>query len=137
MIEPLCRKGHIVSVSPTNVVVHLSRSTACESCAASGKCGGASANKTTVDVPISPNKQYKVGQEVAIVVKQFPALWAVWWSYGCPLVLLLFTLVGVASFTGRELLAASSALLVLVPYYLLLWLFRKRMAHKVKYEITG
>ena len=60
---------------------------------------------------------------------------AVWFSFGLPLLLMLAVLVGVMVMTGDERIAAASALSVLFPYFIGLFLLRDRMRKGFDFKI--
>ena len=57
------------------------------------------------------------------------------YGYLLPLILMVIALVGVLKATHSEGAAALSALGVLVPYYVVLYLFRNKLKNKLSFSI--
>lgn len=88
-----------------------------------------------MDVRCADSAAYQTGQEVVVYATRDVARLALLLGFVLPFVLLLGVLVVVLRLTGNEGVAALSALGSLVPYYLLLWLFRDRVGRYVSFQI--
>jgi sigma-E factor negative regulatory protein RseC len=60
---------------------------------------------------------------------------AVLMGYGLPLVVLVGSIILFLSLLNHEGLAALLSILMLVPYYLILYLFRKRLQKEFRFRI--
>ena len=60
---------------------------------------------------------------------------ALLWGFGLPFLLLVGVLVLVLLLTGSESLAGLLSLASLLPYYLLLWLLRDKMARRLSFQL--
>lgn len=76
-----------------------------------------------------------MGQEVTVNFKESSGFTALFWGYILPFILVLFTLIITLEITNNELTAGMLSLIVLVPYYILLYLFRHRLKKVFKFEI--
>ena len=88
-----------------------------------------------MDVRCADSAVYRPGQEVVVYASRDVARLALLLGFVLPFVVLLGVLVVVLRLTGNEGVAALSALGALVPYYLLLWLFRDRVGQYVSFQI--
>ena len=110
----------------------------CASCEISGSCSLADLKEKIIEVQQSGGEKFKSGQQVMIVMKQSLGTWAVLLGYVFPLIVVvtgLFIFVGSGIDQG---LSAISAIALLIPYYLILYLakdfIRKRFTYTVRPE---
>ena len=118
--------GVIDSIDGDRAHVRIMSESACASCHAKGACSAADQEEKFIDVPLH-GIQYQTGDPVRVEVSGNLGMKAVALGYVYPFLLLMAVLVGLLSFGVAELRAGIWALLSLVPYYLLLSLFKKRI----------
>lgn len=135
MSRKICHEGVIDSIEEGCVHVRILQSTACGTCKVAGYCNAAEAKEKLIDVYTTHATSYQVGDAVTVSTSQDVVAHALLWAFGLPLVLMITVLVLVLWQTGNEGLAAQSSLLVLVPYYGLLFLLRHRMRRQMTFEI--
>ena len=93
----------------------------CESCRAKAACG-VSENRKEIEV-FDSGGSYALNEPVEVVLKKDLGNKAVFWAYIFPFLLMLSTLL-TASLFVREWIAGVLSLLILAPYYLLVFLLR-------------
>lgn len=135
MSQKIRHEGIIDSIEEGCVHVRILQSTACAACKVAGYCNAAEAKEKLIDVYTARSTTYQVGDTVTVSFSQSMAAHALLWAFGLPLVLMIVVLVLVLWQTGNEGLAAQSSLLVLVPYYGVLFLLRHRMCQQMTFEI--
>ena len=135
MSQKIRHDGIVDSIEEGCVHVRVLQSTACGACKVAGYCNAAEAKEKLIDVYTIRAANYQVGDTVTVSVSQSMASRALMWAFGLPLVLMIVVLVFVLWQTGNEGLAAQSSLLVLIPYYGLLFLLRHRMRQQIFFEI--
>ena len=135
MSQKIRHEGIIDSIEEGCVHVRILQSTACGTCKVAGYCHAAEAKEKIIDVYTTHAKTYQVGDTVTVTTSQAVATRALLWAFGLPFILMIVVLVLVLWQTGNEGLAALSSLLVLVPYYGLLFLLRHRMRQQMAFEI--
>ena len=135
MSQKIRHYGIVDSIEEGRVHVRILQSTACGACKVAGYCNAAEAKEKLIDVFTARATNYQVGDTVTVSVSQSMASRALMWAFGLPLVLMIVVLVFVLWQTGNEGLAAQSSLLVLIPYYGLLFLLRHRMRQQIYFEI--
>ena len=123
----ITHSGKVVAVNPQFVTVEILSSAACASCHAAGVCGMGEYQKKAIQVPASMREEYAVGEEVDVILKATMGLKAVWLAYVVPLVILLAAVLGLTALGCGELVAAASGIGAVAVYYLLIYLFRKRL----------
>lgn len=114
--------------------VKIESVSACASCHAKGVCSAADQEEKYLDVPLY-NTRHQQGDPVVVQVAKRLGFRAVALGYVYPFLLLMVVLVGMLAAGARELNAGIFALLSIVPYYLLLYLFRKRITSTFTFSI--
>ena len=108
----------------------------CAACKVAGYCNAAESKEKIVDVFCSLAAQkLTVGQTVTVTASRQVATQALLWAFGLPFLLMVSVLIMILKWTGSEGLAALSGLGVLIPYYIVLWLFRGRMRDMLAFTI--
>lgn len=136
MINEIKHRGTVESINGSHLRVRILQTSACSSCSAKGHCNAAESKEKLIDICDVAATSYQVGQPVMVVGATSMGMQAVWLAFGVPFLLLLGTLFLTMHFTnGDEALSALIALAILVPYYLLVFLFKKRLAKRFKFTI--
>jgi len=135
MSQKIRHEGVVDSIEEGCVHVRILQSTACGACKVAGYCHAAEAKEKLIDVYTTRATTYQVGDAVTVSTSQKVVARALLWAFGLPFVLMIAVLLLVLWQTGNEGLAAQSSLLVLVPYYGLLFLLRHRMRRQMTFEI--
>jgi sigma-E factor negative regulatory protein RseC len=125
--------GIVKNVDNSSVQVGISSSPACSGCHAEGYCGISGKEEKIVDIKgkydVSP------GDNVTIMMEQSTGYKAVVLSYLIPLVIIIFCLVILNLFSINELTAGLISILLLVPYFLSLYLFRKKISRTFTFTL--
>lgn len=127
-------EGIVERIAGTQVRVRFVAHSACSACHAKGVCSISNSEEKYVDV-IHANPVLAEGEHVEVILEQSQGFKAVWYGYGLPLVILLAVIFILYGVTGREGLAALAGLGSLLPYYLLVFLFRKRITRSIEFKI--
>ena len=114
--------------------VKINSESACSACHAKGVCGAADQEEKFLDVPLS-GASYKTGEQVHVQVARRLGFKAVALGYFYPFLLLMAVLILLILIGVSELKAGSLALLSILPYYLILYLFRKRIESTFTFSI--
>ena len=128
-------RGVIESVMQQCVIVSIAQETACSTCVAAQLCHSSDKREKHMEIPCNNASSYRVGQEVTIVGKLGLGLRATFFAYVIPVVLLMTVLIAVARLTGNEGWGAVAALGSLIPYYIILYIFRNHMQRKFTFSI--
>jgi sigma-E factor negative regulatory protein RseC len=120
------QKGTVEEFTGHNIRVKIHREASCGHCGAKGLCYIGEGTERIVEISdFSPG--LKTGDTVGISISRSMGNKAVVLAYLVPFILLMTTLI-VLNFSGvREWLSGLLALFGLVPYYILLYLFRNRL----------
>lgn len=126
MSETIRHKGIVRQISGEVVRVNIIAESACASCHAKGICGLADMQEKTIEIKQS-HEAFHAGEEVDVVMKESLGMKALFYSYMLPFIILLTVLIVMTALGINELQAGLFSLPVLIPYYLLLFFFRKRL----------
>ena len=114
--------------------IKINSVSSCASCHAKGVCSAADQEEKYLDVPIE-GAEYRQGEPVHVQVAKHLGFRAVALGYVYPFLLLMVVLVAFTAAGTPELRAGSYALLSIIPYYLALFLFRKRIGSAFTFSI--
>lgn len=115
----------------------ITSTSACAGCHARGACHlGDFAEKVIEISRKGKEEHYEPGRRVKVVMEQKLGLQAVFLGYILPFIILLTTLIVASALTGSEGLSALLSLLVLVPYYVILYRFRDRLRKRFEFRIA-
>ncbi|MDA3952283.1 MAG: SoxR reducing system RseC family protein [Bacteroidales bacterium] len=128
-------KGHINSIDGNKINVNILAMSGCASCHAKGVCTASDMQEKIVEVFDFTN-QYQVGEEVNVVLKQSLGFRALFLGYVLPFILVLFFLLVLSAITKNEAISGIGALLVLVPYYIILYVSRNKIRKKFAFTIN-
>ncbi|MGL4518467.1 MAG: SoxR reducing system RseC family protein [Phocaeicola sp.] len=136
MTNVIKHRGTVEMVQGSHIQVRILQTSACSSCSAKGHCNAAESKEKLIDIHDAAASTYQVGQSVMVVGATSMGIQAVWLAFGIPFLLLVVTLFLAMHFTeGNEALSALSALAVLAPYYLVVFLLKNRLAKQFQFTI--
>lgn len=121
-------EGIVQQIDDTSVMVSISSSTACSGCHAEGSCNMAGKEEKIIEVTGKYNVQ--PGDKVTILMKQSMGYAALFLGYLLPVISVVTILVILVALEMPELTAGLLSLAILIPYYIILFLFRKRVNEK-------
>ena len=124
----ISHRGIITAMTPELTTVEIISISACAECHAKGVCGMSESKMKEISVPTDPYSDRKVGDEVDVVLKKSMGLKAVWISYVIPLFILMILILSLSSVTVHEVYAGLGAIGGVALYYLLIYIFRDRLA---------
>ena len=131
MIE---HEGIIEQIDGDVAHVKIESVSACASCHAKGVCSAADQEEKYLDVPLH-GASYSQGDPVHVQVAKRLGFKAVALGYFYPFLLVMLVLIATLATGATELKAGSFALLSIIPYYLGLYLFRKRIESTFTFSI--
>ena len=135
MSNKIKHSGVIDSISNRCVKVRILQSSACSGCKVASHCNASEIKEKLVEVPAFHSNSFHVGDHVTIVADASVGFKASIYGYILPLLLMVVTLIIVLQATQSEVAAALSALGILFPYYLGLYLMRNQLKRKLTFEI--
>lgn len=133
--DNITHEGIISHIDKETITVMIVSKASCASCQVAGACSASDVEEKNVNIKRGLNDNYIVGDKVTIMMDQSLGTWAVMFGYIFPFLVLLFGLILFTQIMESEGLAGLLALLLLVPYYLVLYLLRRRMERKFQFKI--
>jgi len=127
-------EGVIEEIGKQGITVKFLSDSACSDCHAKGLCSVSNVPEKLIVIE-SPGNNYSKGDKVDIILARSLGFKALFLGYIFPFLTVFFTLVIVLSITKNEGLAGITALLILVPYYLLLKAFNHRITREFVFKL--
>ncbi len=125
----------VISDIDNNVIkVDINVQSACASCHASAFCGVDSAGRT-IEITKHNNDIYSVGDKVKVLIKESMGFKALFLGYVFPFIVMVVVLIIFISLDFSEGFSGLISILSLIPYYSVLYLFRKRIKKEFNFEI--
>ncbi|MBD0851712.1 SoxR reducing system RseC family protein [Maribacter arenosus] len=132
--EAYIHSGVVSKKSGSSLIVSLDENVHCESCRAKGTCGISDSGSKEVVIS-NPTDSFALNEHVNVILKKGLGLKAVFWAYIFPFLLVVLTLI-IASAFLVEWMAGVLSLLILIPYYLLLYMLRNDFKKTFKISIV-
>lgn len=131
----ISHEGIITSINEDEVQVKILSKSSCGSCNIKGACNMSEMQEKIITIPTPKDKNLSIGQEVKISMGLGQANRAVIFAYVIPLIILVAMIFILSTLKIEEGLNALISIGTLIPYYMILFLFRNRLKRKFKYEI--
>jgi len=131
--EVIEHTGIVHEVNSGQITVKVIAQSACSTCRAATFCGAETSEKL-----ISVNQwtgKYTSGEEVIVSMQESLGYKAMFWGYLLPFFLVLSVLIAMLSVTENEGLSGLVSLLILFPYYAVLYLLRNRFSRTFTFTI--
>lgn len=127
--------GIIDEIEGCHIKVRILQTSACSSCKVASHCNASDSKVKLIDVKTNGIAQWKIGQEVMVSTSGSVAGRALALGFGLPLAILLVTLIAAKLGECSDQTSALLSLFSLIPYYLVLWVKRKKIAQQVSFQI--
>ena len=115
------------------VIVSIISVSACGGCHAEGSCTMSGKEVKTIEV--FGNYDVKPGEKVTILMKQSMGYSALFLGYILPFLMVIAVLITMISLKVPELTSGLLSVMILVPYYFILYLFRKTINSKYTFTL--
>lgn len=134
MKNDIHHQGVVAMVDGDHVQVRIAQMSACAACKVASACHASEMKMKTIDV-MHCEGQHNVGDEVTVVVSTDTAGRALMLGFGYPLLMMLAVLCVMQCLGISEGVTALLMLTALIPYYIIIWLMRGRLANKLTFRI--
>ena len=134
MSNEIRHAGVIDAIENQHIRVRIVQQAACASCKVASRCNASDAKEKIVDV-FRDAKGLSIGQHVVVSTSGKAVWYAMLLGFGCPLVLLLVMLVTAKACGRSDGFAALLSVGALVPYYIMVWLFRAKVARQISFRL--
>lgn len=133
--ETISHEGIVQKVDNKSVTVSIIATSACSGCHAEGSCSLSGKEEKIIEV--TGNYNVKPGDAVTVFMKQSMGHVAVLLGYFLPFVVVIVMLIIMISLNVPELVAGLASLAILIPYYAILFFFRKRINKKFTFTLKA
>ena len=134
MSQKIEHSGIITHINEKIIQVSIIQKSACSDCHAKGACTSADMEDKLIDVKRT-NNSYKIGDRVMLIGQSSMGLLAVLLAFVIPFLIILLSLFILGQYTDNEAISGTASLMVLIPYYLILSLFNKKLKNKFQFFI--
>ena len=126
-------KGVVAEIKNEAILVDLIVQSACAACHAKSVCGIDSSLKT-IEVK-TDKKLFSIGENVKVVMQSSLGMKALFLGYVLPFIIVVTTLLVLTSLNVSEGLSGLISILILAPYYLILYFFRDKIKREFNFDI--
>ena len=137
MSNKIKHNGVVDGVEEGCVRVRILQSSACSACKVAALCNASETKEKIIEVQVADAVKYQLGDSVVVVADTAVGFRASLYGYLLPLLLMVVTLVAVLKITQSEGYAAVSALGILIPYYIGLYLLRNKLRNKLSFSLES
>ena len=135
MEHRISHEGIITNINNDSIEIKILSKSACASCNIKSACNMSEMQEKIITIPAPKDKNLSIGQEVKISTGLGQANKAVIFAYVIPVVILISMIFIFNALKIEEGINALLSISSLLPYYLILFLFRKKLKRKFEYEI--
>lgn len=135
MSNKIKHNGIVDGVEEGCVRVRILQSSACSACKVAAHCNASETKEKIIEVQVADADRYQRGDSVIVVADTAVGFRASLYGYLLPLILMVVSLVAVLKITQSEGYAAMSALGILIPYYIGLYLLRNKLQNKLCFSL--
>ncbi|MGM9796674.1 MAG: SoxR reducing system RseC family protein [Parabacteroides sp.] len=134
MSETIHHIGIVARISQEAVFVRITQRSACSGCHAKSMCSASEQKEQIIEIP-DHTGQYAVGEEVEVCGQTNLGMEAVVLAFVIPLILVVAGVAGGIYLGCDESVSGLISLLILVPYYGALYLFRDRLKKRFVFTV--
>ena len=132
--EKIQHEGFVRNLSKESIEVVIDSRSACSACHAKSACGISDSKEKTIVVQ-RPSGNFSIGERVIVSASLGNALYSVLLAYIFPSLLILATIFFIEYYGHDELTAAIGSLAMLVFYFIILYLMKNKISHRISFTI--
>ncbi len=134
-VDCIIKSGIVEVVGEKYLKVKIQNDSACSMCYSKGVCTSLGSGDRIIDVENDNRHNVKPGDIVDVQMISKSGWVAVIFGYIIPFIILIGTLLIASEFTS-ESIAALISLVILIPYYILLYALRTKMRKYFKFTLS-
>ena len=131
--------GYVKTVNDNRAEVVIISKSGCSSCDIKTSCSVSEAEEKIIDVDLMEDQSFKTGDQVQVEMKQSQGTWAVLLGYVFPFAVVLISLITLTSFGVEQGISGIISILLLVPYYLVVYyskdILKKNFSYKISHTV--
>lgn len=133
--KTVTHSGTVQEIKDGKAFISVITKSACISCEIKGSCTLSDVKEKIIEVELKNGQNFERGKVVSVEMKQTTGIWAVLLGYFFPFLMVLgglivFTVAGLGQGTVGLL-----SLALLIPYYLMLYLFRSAIRMRFTFRV--
>jgi len=128
-------QGIVEGIDNQNIIVRIEQKAACKDCHAGSVCLAADKKDKIIEVNDCTGN-FVLREEVIVSVSQSIGFYAVVFAYVVPLLLVILSVVAGVYASGSDAIGGLTGLLVLLPYYFVLYLLRDKFKKKFVFSLS-
>lgn len=130
MSEIVCHSGRVERIEDHRVLVRIIQRSACAGCHAKSMCSSAESKEKIIEAYVSNPGMFHINEEVELCSKSSLGLEAVLLAFVIPSIIIIASVVVGTTLQWSETIVGLVGLLLLVPYYLVLYFLRNKLKRK-------
>lgn len=134
MSESISHTGVVEKIEDDIVFVRITQQSACSGCHAQSMCTASEKKDKIIEIP-DRSGNFQVSEAVMICGQSTTGLLAVLLAFVIPLILVVAAIATGSALQWNETTSGLSGLLLLLPYYYLLYLNRDRLKRKFVFTL--
>lgn len=134
MNKEIVHSGVITGMDGNKIRIHIEQQSACSTCHSRSVCMASDMKGKEVFVE-NDGGNYQIGETVELLGRTSTGLLAVLLAFVIPFLLILLSLIILQRVVTSEAVSALISLSLLMPYYLILSLFNKKLDKKLQFYI--
>ena len=134
MNKEIVHSGVITGMDGNKIRIHIEQQSACSTCHSRSVCMASDMKGKEVFVE-NDGGNYQIGETVELLGRTSTGLLAVLLAFVIPFLLILLSLIVLQRVVASEAVSALISLSLLMPYYLILSLFNKKLDKKLQFYI--
>lgn len=135
MEERVSHTGVITSITSDELGIEILSSGSCGSCSIKSACGMSETREKHIVVPKPDGKEFIIGQPVKVSMTARQGGRAAVYAYLIPALLMIFTILIISQFSLKDWITAVAGISAAAVYYLVLFLFRRKIRERFEYEV--
>ena len=135
MANTIRHQGIVENINGSHLQVRIIQTSACASCSVKGHCSSTDTKEKLIDITDTGVYVYQPGDRVWVIGELSMGAMAVLYAFILPFFIVIFSLFIFMAIWNDELLSALCSLVLLIPYYYILWLNKSRLKKKFSFSI--
>ena len=127
--------GIVKRIDSNELIVSILNKAACLSCQVKGACSMSEIEEKEIEIKKDPRINYEIGEKVKVYYGQELGFFALFLGYLMPFILLISILIIGKSLGYSEGAYGLASVGSLLPYYLILYLFKNRIKNTFRFSI--
>lgn len=128
--------GVVSDIVGSVVKVKIESDAACSICHAKNACLLSDKVDKLIEINTEASDRFKINEKVKINLKSTDGFKALFLGYIAPLIIIVLSLLVFTNLGLHEIKAGLISIIILIPYYLTLYLFKAQLKNKITFELN-